>query len=35
MKLAYASAAVALFVYALGFVCSFWLPEPSAEKLPE
>ena len=27
-KLAYAAAAVALFVYALGFVLSFFLPEP-------
>jgi hypothetical protein len=34
-KLAYAAAAVALFVYALGFLSSFWLPEPSQEKLPD
>ncbi|PYT15359.1 MAG: MFS transporter [Acidobacteria bacterium] len=33
-KLAYAAAAVGLFVYALGFALSFWLPEPG-EKLPE
>lgn len=35
MKLAYAAAAVALFVYALGFLSSFWLPEPSQENLPD
>jgi hypothetical protein len=34
-KLAYAAATVALFVYALGFLSSFWLPEPSQEKLPD
>jgi hypothetical protein len=35
MPLAYAAASVALLVYALGFVCSFWLPEPKQEKLLE
>jgi MFS family permease len=34
-KLAYAAAAVALLVYAIGFTSSFWLPEPRQEKLPE
>lgn len=34
-KLAYAAAGVALFVYALGFICSFWLPEPKSQELPE
>jgi nitrate/nitrite transporter NarK len=35
IKLAYAAAAVALFVYALGFIASFWLPEPKQAELPE
>jgi hypothetical protein len=34
-KLAYAAAAVALLVYAVGFTASFWLPEPRQDKLPE
>ena len=34
-KTAYAAAAVGLFVYASGFLCSFWLPEPASDKLPE
>ncbi len=34
-QLAYASAAVGLFVYAVGFAASFWLPEPQSEALPE
>jgi MFS family permease len=34
-KLAYSAAAVALFVYALGFLSSFRLPEPKQEKLPD
>jgi MFS family permease len=34
-KLAYSAAAVALLVYALGFLLSFWLPEPQRDKLPE
>ncbi|MDX1984761.1 MAG: MFS transporter [Bryobacteraceae bacterium] len=33
-KLANAAALVALLVYAVGFIASFWLPEPP-EKLPE
>jgi MFS family permease len=35
MRLAYASAAVALFVYAMGLICSGLLPEPKSDKLPE
>ena len=35
MPLAYAAASVALLVYAMGFLSSFWLPEPQQEKLPE
>ena len=35
MPLAYAAASVALLVYVVGFACSFWLPEPTAENLPE
>jgi MFS family permease len=34
-QLAYAAAAVVFLVYALGFVLSFWLPEPKQEALPE
>jgi MFS family permease len=34
-KLAYASAIVGAAAYLLGFVGSFWLPEPSREELPE
>jgi len=34
-KLAYSAAAVALLVYALGYLASFWLPEPKQDKLPE
>jgi MFS family permease len=34
-RTAYAAAAVALFVYALGLLLSFWLPEPKQEALPE
>lgn len=34
-KLAYAAAAVAFGVYAIGFAASFWLPEPSRAELPE
>ena len=33
--LAYGAAAVALLVYAIGLVASFWLPEPKQEELPE
>jgi MFS family permease len=35
MRLAYASAAVVTFVYALGLVCSALLPEPKGQELPE
>jgi nitrate/nitrite transporter NarK len=35
VKLAYSAAAVALLVYAVGFVCSFFLPEPREGKLPD
>jgi hypothetical protein len=34
-KLAYAAAAVAFLVYALGLISSFFLPEPEHEELPE
>jgi hypothetical protein len=34
-KLAYAAAGVALVVYAIGLIASFWLPEPKQEELPE
>jgi MFS family permease len=35
IRLAYASAAVGAFVYAVGLLCSFLLPEPKGDKLPE
>jgi MFS family permease len=35
MSLPYACALVALLVYGVGFLASFWLPEPQQEKLPE
>ena len=34
-QLAYAAAAVALLVYAGGFIASFWLPEPQQANLPD
>jgi MFS family permease len=34
-KLAYSAAAVGLFVYAVGFIASFFLPEPKAVDLPD
>jgi hypothetical protein len=34
-KLAYSASAVALLVYAVGFLASFWLPEPPRDKLPD
>ena len=34
-KLAYSAAAVAALVYLMGFIASFWLPEPKQEKLPD
>jgi hypothetical protein len=35
VQLATASAYVALFVYIVGFLFSFFLPEPKSEALPE
>ena len=35
VKLAYAAASVAVLVYLVGFLCSFRLPEPAGEKLPD
>jgi MFS family permease len=34
-KLAYAAACVGFFVYAMGLLLSFWLPEPERQELPE
>ena len=34
-KLAYAAGTVAFLVYAIGFIASFWLPEPRQAKLPD
>jgi hypothetical protein len=34
-KLAWAAAIVGTLTYAVGFVASFWLPEPAKEDLPE
>jgi MFS family permease len=34
-KLAYSASAVAALVYVVGFIASFWLPEPKQEKLPD
>jgi hypothetical protein len=34
-KVAYVSAAIAFGVYLVGFIASFWLPEPQKEDLPE
>ncbi|HUJ24318.1 MAG TPA: MFS transporter [Bryobacteraceae bacterium] len=34
-KLAYSAAAVAFLVYAVGFLSSFWLPEPRQDHLPD
>jgi len=34
-RLAYASALVGSAAYIIGFVSSFWLPEPRHEELPE
>ena len=33
IRMAYTAAAVALFVYVAGFICSFWLPEPSEKTI--
>jgi MFS family permease len=35
LRLAYAATIVVTFVYAAGLVCSFFLPEPKGEELPE
>jgi MFS family permease len=35
IQLAYAAATVAFFVYAIGLLASFWLPEPQQAALPE
>ena len=35
IKLAYAAAVVGTTAYVIGFIASFWLPEPEQEKLPE
>ena len=34
-KLAYTAAAVGFGVYLVGFIVSFWLPEPKHEQLPD
>jgi hypothetical protein len=35
MRLAFAAAAVGTFVYVAGLICSFFLPEPKDEELPD
>ncbi len=35
VKLAWAAALVGFAVYAVGFVASFYLPEPKAQELPD
>jgi hypothetical protein len=35
VKLAYAAALVGTAAYVIGFIASFWLPEPKQEELPE
>lgn len=35
LRLTYTAAGVALFVYLVGSIACFWLPEPGAEELPE
>jgi MFS family permease len=35
LRLAFAATVVATFVYVAGFVCSFFLPEPQGDELPE
>lgn len=35
MKMAYAATVVAALTYGVGFIASFWLPEPSADNLPD
>jgi MFS family permease len=35
IKVAYVAAGVGFFVFLIGFIASFWLPEPKKEELPE
>jgi MFS family permease len=35
IKLAYSASAVAFVVYGMGFLMSFWMPEPRLDQLPE
>ena len=35
IELAYAAAIVGTTAYVIGFIASFWLPEPKAEALPD
>jgi len=35
MRLAVAATIVGTFVYAAGLICSFFLPEPKGDALPE
>ena len=35
LRLAFAATVVATFVYTAGFICSFFLPEPKGDQLPE
>lgn len=35
LRLAFAATVVATFVYSAGFICSFFLPEPKGDQLPE
>jgi hypothetical protein len=35
MNVAYTAAGVALFVYLVGTIACFWLPEPGKEDLPD
>jgi hypothetical protein len=34
-RMALAAALVGTTVYVVGFIASFWLPEPQSEELPE
>jgi hypothetical protein len=35
IKLAYAAALVGTLAYVIGFIASWWLPEPTKEDLPD
>jgi hypothetical protein len=35
MRLAFAATVVGTFVYLAGLICSFFLPEPKGDDLPE